>query len=140
MSNLSQQFVFQINTTTPAVKSIGIPTTAVGPNGALLFYSDKLKGDGYYNTSDGLHTVSYTVGPSFQGTCTVQASLAVTPGDTDWFDVDSTAITYTPTGSGYLTTTTNYINFTGNFVWVRAKVQRAVALPLSVLLYTNYNH
>lgn len=139
MSNLSQQFVFQINTGTPAVKSVGIPSTAVGLNGALLFYSDPLKGDGYYNTADGLHTTSYTVVPSFQGTCTMQASLAVNPSDTDWFDVDNTSINYNG-GTVPLTTTTNYVNFTGNFVWVRAKVQRAGVLPLGQLLFINYNH
>ena len=141
MSNLSQQFVFQINSGTGAINnSVSIPSTAVSPTGATLFYSDKLKGDGYYGTNDGLHTVSYTVAPNFVGTCTMQASLTVVPGDGDWFDVDSTPVMYARGANAVVTTTTNYINFNGNFVWVRAKIHRAASLPMGSLLFVNYNH
>jgi hypothetical protein len=141
MSNLSQQFVFRINSGTDVINnSVSIPSTAVSPTGSLIFYSDKLKGDGYYGSTDGLHTVSYTVAPNFVGTCTIQASLTVAPGDGDWFDVDNSPVVYTRGANAVVTTTTNAVNFNGNFIWVRAKVHRDSALPLGSLLFVNYNH
>lgn len=141
MSNLSQQFVFQINSGTGVISnSVSIPSTAVSPTGATLFYSDKLKGDGYYGSSDGLHTVSYTVAPNFAGTCTIQASLTVVPGTGDWFDIDSTPIMYARGANAVVTTTTNYVNFNGNFIWVRAKIHREASSPPGSLLFVNYNH
>jgi hypothetical protein len=85
-------------------------------NGA--FVSDKAKGDGYYNVGDGLHTVQFLF-DNFKGSVFIQATLAVDPVESDWFDVkgfedlayfDSTA----HIGS-------KYVNFYGNFVWIRAK-------------------
>lgn len=101
-----------------------ISSTTVGvPNGnydgsSTTFYSDNEKGDGYFGYTDGLHTVSYQVN-GFGGRITMQATLATTPSvdDTDWF----TVVAEYGDGSTLLTETTFY-NFTGNFVWVRAKV------------------
>jgi len=74
---------------------------------------DKAKGDGYYSRADGLHTVQYNLN-QFIGTITMQATLASTPAEADWFDIIS--ITETSlTGS-------KVQNFTGNYVWVRATV------------------
>ena len=86
------------------------------------FVTDKAKGDGYYSKPDGIHTVVYSLinrGDStddFLGTCIMQGSLATTPTETDWFNISETA--YTSDQS----TITSSFNFTGNFVWVRAKV------------------
>ncbi len=71
------------------------------------------RGDGYYGHSDGVHTVSYDF-TGLTGTITIQATLATSPGDTDWFDVH----TYTASTE----TAIKYANFTGNFVFIRAKV------------------
>ena len=86
------------------------------------FVTDKAKGDGYYSQTDGVHTVVYSLinrGDStddFYGSCKMQGSLATTPTETDWFDIASTSYT-----SDQSTVTASF-NFTGNFVWVRAKV------------------
>jgi hypothetical protein len=86
------------------------------------FVSDKVKGDGYYSQPDGVHTVAYQVlnrGDSvddFFGSCRMQGTLATTPTEDDWFDISGT--TFTSDQS----TTISSANFTGNFVWVRAKV------------------
>ena len=87
------------------------------------FVSDKQKGDGYYSKPDGVHTVSYKVDATMniEATLKMQGSLATTPTEDDWFDVSST----TPT-LDQSTTIFSY-NFTGNFVWVRAKVQGVTA-------------
>jgi hypothetical protein len=71
------------------------------------------RGDGYYGRSDGVHTVQYDY-VGLTGTITIQATLATEPTDSDWFDVH----TYTAAQE----TATKYANFTGNFVFVRAKL------------------
>ena len=53
----------------------------------------------------------------FNGTVKMQASLATTPTEDDWFDISGTTFT-----SDTSTKIASY-NFTGNFVWVRAKVE-----------------
>ena len=73
----------------------------------------KFKGDGYYGRSDGLHSVQYTYS-GLSGTITIQGTLAVTPVEADWFDVH----TYPATEE----TASKIASFTGNYVWVRAKV------------------
>jgi hypothetical protein len=100
--------------------SDGSTTTTLDHTG---FVTDKAKGDGYYSQPDGVHTVAYQVlnrGDStddFNGTVKMQASLATTPTEDDWFDISGTTFT-----SDTSTKIASY-NFTGNFVWVRAKVE-----------------
>jgi hypothetical protein len=78
-------------------------------------YSEKGKAAGYHSIAGGLHTVIYQV-TDFNGTISLQGTLAEQPGDTDWVDiVDST---YDSTDS---TTTPDAVAFYGNFVWIRAK-------------------
>ena len=87
------------------------------------FVTDKAKGDGYFSQPDGVHTVAYQVvnlGDStddFNGTIKMQGSLATTPTEDDWFDISGTSYT-----SDQSTTNVSF-NFTGNFVWVRARVE-----------------
>jgi hypothetical protein len=141
MPNLSQQFLFALGTGTTTATSVAIPTTAVSSNGNYTFISRPEKGDGYFGSGDGLHTVTFTVTPQFAGTLTMQATLAVDPIEIDWFNVDNSSVTYGSTLTNtVLTTTTNYVNFTGNFVWVRAKVERAAGIPTGSVQFINYNH
>jgi len=101
-----------------------VPTTTFGTatgnydGNSSTFYSDKQKGDGYYGYTDGLHTVAYYLS-NFVGEITMQATLSKSPSDNDWFDVDNTTNSYD--GSTAQTLQEAY-NFTGNFVWVRAKI------------------
>ena len=98
----------------------GSSTTTLDHTG---FVTDKTKGDGYYSQPDGVHTVVYQVlnrGDStddFNGTIKMQGSLATTPTEDDFFDIADTTFT-----SDQSTTIATF-NFTGNFVWVRAKVE-----------------
>ena len=139
MSALSTQFLFAIGTGTMTATSVSIPSAAVAPNGSTTFFSAKQQGDGYYGASDGLHTITYTVTPNFAGDMSMQASLATSPQDVDWFTVTNTTVSYAfPIVPA--TTTTNYVNFTGNFVWVRARVYRTLDQPNGSLLFINYNH
>jgi len=101
-------------------------------NRTLTFTSNPEPGAGYYNIPAGLHTITYTVGGAFRGTCTMQATLATQPEESDWFNVYTTDAQFDgteTTGSTGLGTTsisnpnlTQYITFVGNFTWVRGKV------------------
>lgn len=97
---------------------------------------EKYKGDGYYGRSDGLHTMQVNI-TGFIGRIEIQGTLAVDPTDTDWFTISlggDTAATVDTTGlittSGIAVvlnytqseSSVNTYNFTGNYVWIRAKV------------------
>ena len=94
-------------------KTILSANTHPGDSTTETVTGEKFKGDGYYGRSDGLHTVQYTYS-GLSGTITIQGTLAVTPVEADWFDVH----TYTATEE----TASKIASFTGNYVWVRAKV------------------
>ena len=136
MPALAQSFLFQ-NLTNPVSTSTSINYPSVTNTSTFTLVSAKQPGNGYYGASNGIHTVAYTVQHNFVGTCTVQATLATDPIDvsstnTDWFHVVDSQIEYNLPGY----TTTNYVNFAGNFVWVRAKVD----IDLGGVQFINYNH
>lgn len=118
MPALSQslQFVNYNNTSSVQVVYPNNTTTM------QVYLSDKVKGDGYYGSSDGLHTAMVTASMDFSGTATIQASLATTPVETDWFTVSGASISYTHMNNRN-TSTVDCFNFTGNFVWLRGVVQ-----------------
>ena len=106
----------------------GSTTTTLDHTG---FVSDKAKGDGYYSQPDGVHTVAYQVTATLTGSIKMQGSLATTPTEDDWFDVSGT------TFATDQSTTISTANFTGNFVWVRAKVSGMSAGSITKILYNN---
>ncbi len=85
------------------------------------FVSVKAKGDGYYSQVDGVHTVAYKIDAVLTGSIKMQGTLASTPTEEDWFDISGT--TFTTDQS----TTISSANFTGNFVYVRAKATSITA-------------
>ena len=105
--------------------SDGSTTTTLDHTG---FVSDKAKGDGYYSQPDGVHTVAYQVNSTMTGSIKMQGSLATTPTEDDWFDI--TGSTFTADQSTLISTA----NFTGNFVWVRAKATSVTAGTISSVL------
>lgn len=80
-------------------------------------YGEKSQGAGYHKISNPLHTATYQVS-DFIGTIKIQATLALYPDNSDWFDVTGTEVGLGQDSSAW--TTTNSVNFTGNFVWIRA--------------------
>ncbi len=105
--------------------SDGSTTTTLDHTG---FVSDKSKGDGYYSQPDGVHTVAYQVNATMTGSIKMQGSLATTPTEDDYFDITGT--TFTADQSTVISTA----NFTGNFVWVRAKAINVTAGTISSVL------
>ena len=106
----------------------GSTTTTIDYTG---FVTDKYQGDGYYSQTDGVHTVAYHVLATLTGAVKMQGSLATTPTESDWFDVAGT--TFTTDQS----TTIFSANFTGNFVWVRAKATGMTAGSVTKILYNH---
>lgn len=100
------------------------------------------KADGWYGHTDGLHTVVIQV-VNFTGRIHLEASLALEPGDNDWFPIylsDETSWLqfpidpYAPTGdyqSGGDTRTVGH-SFKINALWIRARLDR---IYLSEFLY-----
>ena len=88
----------------------------------MSFTGDKARGDGFYGYSDGLHTVSFHVN-NFTGRIWLQATLLESPTEADWFNIALSS------GSAYLPydaqSTTYGVTFTGNFVYVRARIDRS---------------
>ena len=105
-------------TSTTLLVTTSFGTSAGNYDGSSTsFNSDKVKGDGYYGFSDGVHTVQTRVS-SFVGTLKVQGTLVKDPANTDWVDIDNIVI-----GDGSTAITNSFFdNFTGNFVWIRIAV------------------
>jgi hypothetical protein len=129
MPSLSQSLTFNVNSTSTVV--LDYPNTGTT---ALIYASDPIKGDGYFGGSDGFHTVQINIS-EFIGKIEMQGSLASSPQSTDWFvielgtnnmSVDTTGLIREENISSveYRTATTNInsYNFTGNYVWIRARV------------------
>ena len=114
--------------------------TSDGSTDTVLTYSgyvtDKFKGDGYYSQTDGVHTVAYHVDSSFNTDAVIkmQGSLATTPTEDDYFDIDGTTVDSDNFDGSTLVFSNN---FTGNFVWVRAKVSGMTAGAVSKILYNH---
>lgn len=84
---------------------------------STYIYSDKKQGAGYHRQNNSLHTVIYQV-DSFVGVIKLQGTLEIYPGENDWVDLSDTVIGLDNDSSAW--TATQSINFTGNFVWLRA--------------------
>lgn len=82
-----------------------------------LIRGDKKPAAAYYLGNADLQTLTWNV-TSFSGTIVIQASLVTNPvlsTDDDWFPV------FTQVCNNQ--TQVSYSNITGNFVWLRAKIQ-----------------
>lgn len=133
MSALSIGLEFSIYNSTSSV-AVVYPNTGTT---TLTYVSQKEKGDGYYGITTGLHTVQYTCTPDFVGTITMQASLATSPDDADWFDINGTSFSMTSyQAQAQNTSSVTISNFYGNFIWVRGVVDIDAGIVQNIL----YNH
>ena len=126
---------FTVNETVVDENADGSTTTTLDMTG---FATEKEKGDGYFSQGDGTHTVAFYVSADLNDDANIklrmQGSLATTPAEEDWFDIDGTEITQTQIDGSTLVFPAN---FTGNFVWVRAKVSGMSAGSITKILYNN---
>jgi hypothetical protein len=91
-------------------------TTHTGDSTESTIIGDAFKGAGFFSSGFGLHTTSYQTN-EFVGSIKIQAALATTPTEDDWFDVNGTEFVAIDS-----TTEVNTFNFIGNFVWIRTYV------------------
>lgn len=90
-------------------------TTTVG-----AFAGEKSKGAGYQKGNDGLHTIVFVL-KNWSGEIRVQGTLALYPGEDDWFDLidtDGNTVVIGDGSSDY--DDTQSVNTVGQFVWLRA--------------------
>jgi hypothetical protein len=97
---------------------------------------DPIRADGWYGMTDGLHTVAmYTI--NLQGRVFLEASLATSPTDSDWFPILLNGLTayiqfpqnpFAPTGTTGDTGVAGF-TFTGNLLWLRVRLDRSYLLP-----------
>lgn len=83
---------------------------------------DKVRADGWYGSKDGLHTIQINTS-NFRGRIAIQASLAITPQEDDWFYINLAG------NNQYLIydcaeSSTKAYNIIGNFIWLRALMDR----------------
>lgn len=130
MPALSQSLQFKVDTGESVV--VDYPNTGTT---TLVYLSSPVKGDGYFNGSDGFHTVMYTAGQDFVGTMTMQATLASSPIESDWFDIAGTSVNYRYINAR-TEKTVDLRNFIGNFVWVRGRI----SIEQGVVSSIRYNH
>ena len=133
-TNNNRTFTVKSATSSQVIVEEEVTTEAAGASFTLDyvgFVTDKNKGDGYYSQVDGVHTVAYHVNSTMTGSIKMQGSLATTPTEDDWFDIAGT--TFTADQS----TLVDSKNFTGNFVWVRAKCTAMTAGSVSKILYNH---
>lgn len=145
MPALSQSLTFTQNSTSTVL--LNYPNTGTT---ALTYLSDRVKGDGYYGGSSGFHTVQIQIS-DFVGRFEMQASLASEPSSSDWFSVELGSPTNQSVDTSGLSNDANitYVqystatsivktyNFTGNFVWVRAKISEFTEGTINGI---KYNH
>ena len=90
-----------------------------------------MKADGFFGFTDGKATIGWYLS-AYIGRIVLEASLATNPDDNDWFPVkfDGEANTYVEYLSVAPQTGLTVFTVTGNFVWVRAVVDRTAINPL----------
>ena len=99
-----------------------VPVTMLTHKAELSYTGEAVKADAYYGFTDGLHTAAIQL-VDFVGHVYIEATLEKEPGDGDWFPLQLSGIT------DYLdyrtaTTETKGRTFYGNFVWLRARIDR----------------
>jgi hypothetical protein len=110
----------------------------IPPLGEVIsLIGDKVRGAGWYGHTTGLHSVAIRV-LNFQGRIKIQATIATTPAEADWYSVLPNDVAYLqypqpdyvflPGGFGGETSTSGF-NFASNAVWVRAIVERDYLMP-----------
>ena len=130
---------------TPARKSV-LMMSNTGRNHNLT--GDKMRADGYYGRTDGIHTVQVVVA-NFIGSFGVQGTLATEPTEADWFDINLNANRNIPSASPYVSYPVNpasptnvggngddgtqAFTFVGNFVYLRAILDRSTIAEPSEL-------
>ena len=108
--------------------------------GQLNVTGAAFKAAGYFGYSRGIHTVCWYL-QDFIGRIYVEGSLATTPTDSDWFEINLAGLTpyaqfpldpMNPTGQYGGDSGIELYTFQCNLVWVRARVDRTYLINPNV--------
>lgn len=91
---------------------------------------DSYRADAWYNRTDGKHTVSVTY-HTLKGDFKMQGTLSIDPTADDWFDITFTSGDTVLSYNGE--SATEAYSFVGNFMFVRAVLDRSSRQDLSSL-------
>lgn len=103
----------------------------------LNVVGQKQRGAGYNSTIGCNHTVSIST-MNFKGRVFIEGSIASDPYEDDWFPIELLPNQYfiqfplnpnDPTGTGGGDTSVIAYNFAGNYIWIRARVDRNYLIP-----------
>ena len=109
------------------------------PTQTLSLTGEKSKGAGYHNINTGIQTFEFNF-TNWNGTLTVQGTLALDPKESDWFDLNlvnplnNTPVVFDGDSTDY--DSTIFANCVGNFVWIRA----VVTADSGSVNYIRYNY
>jgi hypothetical protein len=133
---------------TPARKSV-LMMSNTGQNHNLT--GDKIRADGYFGRTDGIHTVMVVVA-NFTGSFGIQGTLATVPVEADWFDINVNVNQNVSSASPRVSFPVNpasptnvggngddsvlAFTFVGNFVYLRAILDRSTITEPSPLAAT----
>lgn len=118
-------------------------TLLLSTEGHWSLTGSPVRADGYYGYTDGRHTIAIYLN-NFRGDIVIEASLANSPAEGDWFPIDlnGPVLHYpvnpmNPTGDLGDTGVEGY-SFTANVLWIRAKVIRPDPVPTDPEIITNH--
>lgn len=113
---------------------------------AVTYVSEPVRVDTWYTNVQNLNTISI-VSSNFKGRVVVEASLKSHPSDNDWFPIllngnsyidyprsglstspATPSLSFSGGGLGAETSTIAF-NFSGRFIWMRARVDRSLIVP-----------
>lgn len=92
-------------------------------------FTEKQKAAGYHNVRSSMHTAVYLT-DDFVGNIRLQGTLSLFPTESDWVDIHDSEF------FGDSTTNSFYVNFDGNFTFLRA----AYFLESGLIQEIRYNH
>jgi hypothetical protein len=121
-----------------AARSEIILSNQTHPDGSTTesLVGERFKGDGYYGRSDGIHTVQY-IYAQFEGTISIQGTLAVNPQEEDWFTIQETVSEIELESPPTSQSQSSIKNFTGNYVWVRVAVSNWTTGTINAVLLSH---
>lgn len=93
-------------------------------SGNYKITGDKIRSDGWWGYTDGIHTVQVTYS-NLYGQFGIEGTLSINPTENDWFPIHlSDGVSQGPYASFNFESGSRAYTFVGNFVFLRAKLHR----------------
>lgn len=99
-------------------------------NKTFTYYSDAVKGNGYYLGQSNAHTIQIA-GINYTGIVTIQGTLDTAPTEADWFTIPNGAFAFVNPMTQKVQS--EIFNFAGNYTWIRAKITISSGIITQIL-------